>query len=180
MVTHELTIPGRYKRFDNEHLPPVEDALRNAISWDVSSINIYLCSRVTRLANTGSDEWLLFSYREIAPFHGNSGTSPKFDVTFTNDLNTEHRLLMLNISCWSLCDYKYLAASLALTNTKTSEPTTKFWTPHHIFLLLHSTPVLKILLTVHEQEFSKWNYKRKYSVSCWTWNPLTESTSIII
>lgn len=166
MVTHELTIPGYYKHFDNGPLPPMGDAHRNAceaMNWDVSSINIYLRSWVTWLANTSSDEWLLLSYREMATCHGNSGASPKFDVTFTDDLNTEHRLLMWNKELsWSLCDYKYLAASLALTKTKASKLTAKSGTPHWIFLLLHSTAynvqfisVLKILLLLHEQEFSE-------------------------
>lgn len=166
VVTHKLTIPGCYKHFDNGPLPPMGDACRNAgkaMNWDVSSIIIYLRSRVNWRTNKSSDEWLLLSYREMANRHGNSGASPKFDVTFTDDLNTEHRLLMWNkeLSC-SLCDCKYLAASLALTNTKTSKLTAKSGTPHCIFLLPHSTAyntkfisVLKILLLLHEQEFSE-------------------------
>jgi len=50
VVTHELTIPECYKHFDNERLPPMGDAHRNAgeaMNWDLSSINIYLRSLMT-------------------------------------------------------------------------------------------------------------------------------------
>jgi len=166
VVKHELTIPECYKHFDNGPLPPMGFARRNAVeamNWDLSSINIYLRSRMTWLANTRSDEWLLLSFREMVARHGNSRASPKFDVTFTDDLNTEHRLLTWNKELsWSLCDYKYLAASLALTNTKASKLTVKSGTPNCIFLSLHSTAynvqfisVLKILLLLQEQDCSE-------------------------
>jgi len=102
VVTHELTIPGCYKHFVNGPLPPMGDERRNAgeaVNWGLSSVNIYLRSRVTWLADTRGNEWLHLSCREMATCHGNSGASPKFNVTFTDDLNTEHRLLMWNKSC---------------------------------------------------------------------------------
>ena len=136
------------------------------MNWEVSSINVYLSSRVSWLTNESSDEWLLFSCREMATGHGNSGASAACVVTLANDLNTEHRLLMWNKELsWFLCDYKYLAISFALTNTTASKMTAKSGTLHCIILLLHSTAydaqfisVLKILLSLHEEIFSEQNY----------------------
>ena len=141
-----ISIMGPFRRWQMHILTPAKQ-------WTETYHQSSTCA-VECLANTRTDEWLLLSYREMATCQGISGASPKFDVTFTDDLNTEHRLLMWNRELsWSLCDYKYLAASLALTNIKASKPKAKSETPRCILPLLHSTAynvqfisVLKILL----------------------------------